>query len=277
MAMRIEPEGRALVMGVLNVTPDSFSDGGRFQHLDTALQQAMKMVREGADIIDVGGESTRPFSDAASLEEELGRVIPVIERLVQETDIPVSVDTYKAEVATAAIDAGASIVNDISALRFDSGMARVVAERGVPVILMHMQGQPRNMQVHPHYDDVVEDIRTFFLERMEFAGRNGIPEERIVLDPGIGFGKKVNHNLEIIRRMGEFLPLGRPLLLGSSRKMFIGKVLDRGVDDRVIGTNATVAIGVFNGARIVRVHDVASAKETVLMVEAIKAGFHGTC
>jgi len=262
-------------MGVLNVTPDSFSDGGRFQHLDTALEQAMRMVREGADIIDVGGESTRPFSAPASLEEELKRVIPVIEGIAQQTDIPISVDTYKSAVAEAALDAGASIVNDISALRFDPGLARVAAEREVPVILMHMQGEPGNMQVHPHYEDVIGDIRTFFLERMEYAVRQGIPEDRIVLDPGIGFGKTVNHNLEIIRRMGEFLPLGRPLLLGSSRKSFIGKILNRDADDREIGTNATVAIGVYNGAGIVRVHDVASAKETVLMVEAIKAGFHG--
>ncbi len=264
-------------MGILNVTPDSFSDGGRFLRAERAVQHGLKMVEEGADCIDIGGESTRPFSDPIPLDEELHRVIPVIQDLAGRVSIPISVDTYKSRVAEAALDAGAAMVNDISALRFDPRMAGMLAERDVPVVLMHMLGSPRDMQKDPRYGDVIEDIRRFFEGRMETALRSGIREEQIILDPGIGFGKTVNHNLEILRRLGEFLSLGRPILIGSSRKFFIGKVLNKPPDLRETGTNATVAVAVSNGSRIVRVHDVSSAKDTVRMVEAIKNGLVETC
>ncbi len=273
--MDLHLNGKPLIMGILNITPDSFSDGGHFLSSESALEQARRMVSEGADILDIGGESTRPFSEPVSLEEEMERILPVIRVLAGEISVPISVDTYKSEIARAALDAGASIVNDISALSFDPNMGRLAAERDVPVILMHMKGRPKDMQVDPHYDDVIAEIKDFFRERMSFAEQQGVKRERIILDPGIGFGKTVNHNLEIIRRLGEFLSLGRPILVGSSRKAFIGKILGKEPLEREVGTNATVALSVYNGARIVRVHDVASAKETALVAGAVRAGFDG--
>ncbi|MFW6197122.1 MAG: dihydropteroate synthase, partial [Thermoplasmatota archaeon] len=214
------------VMGILNVTPDSFYDGGEFNAVDKAVERAVEMDKKGADIIDIGGESTRPGSERVSLEEEKERVLPVIEKASKKTDTLISIDTYKSEIAEAAVDAGADIVNDIFGLRKE-GMAEKVAELDVPVIIMHMQGTPRNMQKNPRYDDVITDVSKFFLERVENAKNAGISEENIILDPGIGFGKDLEHNLEIIRRLDEFNSLGYPILLGASRKSFLKGVLDK--------------------------------------------------
>ncbi|MGA2137621.1 MAG: dihydropteroate synthase [Verrucomicrobiia bacterium] len=265
---------RTLIMGVLNVTPDSFSDGGKFLGVDLAVEQAREMARAGADIIDVGGESTRPGAAAVSAEEELGRVLPVIERL---RDMVVSVDTTKVVVAEQALAAGARIVNDISALRFDSRMVEVVRDAGAGVVLMHMQGTPRTMQQSPHYDDVIAEVRSFLAERVAFAESHGLKKSQIAVDPGIGFGKTVAHNLQILARLGEFGSLGCPLLVGTSRKSFIGKLLGQreagrrpGMDGRLWGTAATVAWAVAQGAQVVRVHDVAEMTDVVRMVEAVK-------
>jgi dihydropteroate synthase len=260
---------RTLVMGVLNVTPDSFSDGGLFYDHERAIEHGMKLARDGADIIDIGGESTRPGSDPVPLEEEIRRVIPVIEALARELDVPISIDTCKAEVASRALDAGASMVNDVSALRFDPDMVRVVAERKVPVVLMHMKGTPKDMQLDPRYEDLISEILEFLEERVRFAESNGVPPEAIIVDPGIGFGKTVEHNLSIIKHLRRFKSLGKPVLLGTSRKSFIGKVLNVGVEEREEGTAATVVAGILNGADIVRVHDVAKILPAVRMADAI--------
>jgi dihydropteroate synthase len=260
---------RTLVMGVLNVTPDSFSDGGLFYDHERAIEHGMKLARDGADIIDIGGESTRPGSDPVPLEEEIRRVIPVIEALARELDVPISIDTCKAEVASRALDAGASMVNDVSALRFDPDMVKVVAERRVPVVLMHMKGTPKDMQLDPRYEDLISEILEFLEERVHFAESNGVPPEAIIVDPGIGFGKTVEHNLSIIKHLRRFKSLGKPVLLGTSRKSFIGKVLNVGVEEREEGTAATVVAGILNGADIVRVHDVAKILPAVRMADAI--------
>ena len=265
---------RTLIMGVLNVTPDSFSDGGRFLGADLAVEHAREMARAGADVIDVGGESTRPGAAPVSVEEEMLRVLPVIELL---RDLVVSVDTTKATVAEQALAAGARIVNDISALRFDSRMVEVVRDAGAGVVLMHMQGTPRTMQQSPHYDDIIAEVRSFLAERVAFAESHGLKKSQIAVDPGIGFGKTVAHNLQILARLGELGSLGCPLLVGPSRKSFIGKLLGQreagrrpGMDGRLWGTAATVAWAVAQGARIVRVHDVAEMTDVVRMVEAVK-------
>ncbi len=265
---------RTLIMGVLNVTPDSFSDGGKFLGADLAVEYAREMARVGADIIDVGGESTRPGAAPVSAEEEMLRVLPVIELL---RDLVVSVDTTKAAVAEQALAAGARIVNDISALRFDSRMVEVVRDAGAGVVLMHMQGTPQTMQENPHYDDVIAEVRSFLAERVAFAESHGLKKSQIAVDPGIGFGKTVAHNLQMLARLGEFGLLGCPLLVGTSRKSFIGKLLGQreagrrpGMDGRLWGTAATVAWAVAQGARIVRVHDVAEMTDVVRMVEAVK-------
>ncbi len=263
---------KSLIMGVLNVTPDSFSDGGRYYSREHAIKQALNMVAEGADIIDIGGESTRPYAEQVSLPQEMERVIPVIEELSRIIKIPISIDTYKAKVAEAAVKAGASIINDISALRFDPEMASVVKEAGVPVILMHMKGTPGNMQDNPVYIDLMEEIISFFNETVDHAVKKGIKKEMIILDPGIGFGKSYNHNLMIIRDFSKLADLGLPLLLGSSRKAFIGKIVDKTPEERDTGTMATVAAGILNGAHIVRVHNVRMAKETIKVIDAIMAG-----
>ncbi len=263
---------KTLIMGVLNVTPDSFSDGGHFFVREKAVEQAIAMEAEGADIIDIGGESTRPYSEKISLEQELERVVPVIEELSRAVKIPISIDTYKAKVAESAITAGATIINDISALRFDPDMASVVRDSGMPVILMHMKGTPGDMQNNPVYEDLMGEIKTFFREAIEEAEERGIARDMLILDPGIGFGKSFAHNLRIIRNLKELEALGLPVLLGSSRKAFIGNILDKSPEERDTGTMATVAAGIMNGAHIVRVHNVAMAKETVKVIDAIMAG-----
>ena len=265
-------EERTYIMGVLNVTPDSFSDGGKYYSFDRAVEHGLEMAEDGADILDVGGESTRPFSQRVSVQEEIDRVVPVIEALNKEVNLPISIDTYKSEVAKYALDAGASIVNDISALRFDPELGPLVAERGVPVILMHMKGRPEDMQKDPQYDDVVGEITEFLRDAVARATQSGIPKEHVVVDPGIGFGKTFDHNLVILRDLRRFEVLDRPLLVGTSNKSFIGHVLDRPVEERAVGTMATVAVAVMNGAHMVRVHDVKMAVDTVRMVDAIKRG-----
>jgi dihydropteroate synthase len=261
-------------MGVLNVTPDSFSDGGNFLDANAAVAHARNMARAGAEIIDIGGESTRPGATPVSPEEELRRVIPVVERL---RDLVVSVDTTKSLVAEKALAAGARIVNDISALRFDSRMVGVVRDAGAGVVLMHMQGTPQTMQQRPRYDDVVAEVRLFLTERIAVAVSQGLKKSQIAVDPGIGFGKTVEHNLQLLAHLGEFGSLGCPVVIGTSRKSFLSKVLAatgaRGAgaaDARLWGTAATVAWAVAQGARVVRVHDVAEMSDVVRMVEAIQ-------
>ena len=268
---------RTCVMGVLNVTPDSFSDGGRFFDAAAAVSQGERMAAEGADIIDIGGESTRPFSEPVAVEEEIRRVVPVIAALAARVRIPISVDTTKAAVARRALEAGAAMINDISALRFDPDLAGVAAECGVPVILMHMRGEPRSMQVAPHYDELVIDIRGFLDAAAAAAERRGIPRARLIVDPGIGFGKTPEHNLQLIQRLQEFAALDLPILVGPSRKSFIRRLVKPdGAKDipaslPVVetGTQAAVAAAVLNGAHIVRVHDVATTVATVKVADAI--------
>lgn len=256
-----------IVMGVLNVTPDSFSDGGAWIDADRAVAHGLEMRAAGAEILDVGGESTRPGAAGVSAKEELRRVIPVIERLRGEAVL--SIDTRKAAVAAAAIRAGAGIVNDVTALG-DPRMARVVAEGGAGLVLMHMKGTPRTMQRAPAYRDVVKEIAAFLSARAKRALRAGIPRDKIIVDPGIGFGKRPEHNLEILRRLGEFRRLGYPVLVGTSRKRFLGHYLGRPVDDRVSGTAATVAAAVFRGAAVVRVHDVKDMVDVARMSDLLK-------
>jgi dihydropteroate synthase len=260
---------RTYVMGVLNVTPDSFSDGGEWIDPDRAVRRARTMVREGADIIDVGGESTRPGAPVVPAAEERDRVVPVIRRLAAEGML-VSVDTSKAAVARAAFKAGAKILNDVTALHGDPAMARAAARAGVAVILMHMKGNPRTMQRNPEYGDVVEEVLGFFRESLRNALRAGIERDKMILDPGIGFGKSPEHNLEILRRLDEFRSLGRPLAIGTSRKSFIGRALGRRVDDRVSGTAATVAAAILRGADVVRVHDVREMSDVARMTDLLR-------
>ena len=267
------------IMGVLNVTPDSFSDGGKYSKRERAISHGIKMVEEGADIIDVGGESTRPFSSSVPLKEELRRVIPVIkglkkaleenEELSGDRKVLISVDTRKPMVAKAAIEAGADMVNDINAMRAD-GMADIISTSGVPVIIMHMLGTPDTMQNNPVYRDVVGEIIAFLRERKELAIEHGIEREKIILDPGIGFGKTTEHNLIIMRRLWEFRSLGQPILIGTSNKSFIGNILNLPVEDRLEGTLATVAISVMNRVSIVRVHNVKAARRVALLTRAMR-------
>jgi dihydropteroate synthase len=264
---------RTLVMGILNVTPDSFSDGGLYLGPEDALRRAEAMAADGADIIDVGGESTRPGAEPLSVEEELGRVIPVIEAIHASCAIPVSIDTYKAAVAARAIEAGASMVNDISGLMFDAEMGATVARAGVPVCLMHTRGTPRDMQSNAVYGDVVEDVKCELSSRVDAALAAGISRESIVLDPGFGFAKNAEHNLELLRRLRELTTLGFPLLAGTSRKSTIGKVLGGlPVEERLEGTAATVALSIANGASIVRVHDVKEMVRVARMSDAVVRG-----
>ena len=268
----LDLDKRTYVMGVLNVTPDSFSDGGKYYSLEAAVEHGLAMAEQGADILDIGGESTRPFSERVTTQEEIDRVGPVIEALSKHVDVPISIDTYKSEVAKYALDAGASIINDISALRFDPALGPLAADRGVPVILMHMKGTPENMQKNPKYDDVVGEVSDFLEDAINRATQSGIPEDMVVIDPGIGFGKTFDHNLIILRDLGRFQALQRPILIGTSNKSFIGHVLDKPVEQRAVGTMATVAVAVLNGAHIVRVHNVEMAVDTVRMVDAIRKG-----
>ncbi len=262
---------RTLIMGALNVTPDSFSDGGRFFDEQKALEQGLSLIREGADILDIGGESTRPGAKPLDEGEEKRRIISIIRDLAQKIQIPISVDTRKASVAEEALEAGAEMVNDISALRFDKRLAEVAARRKVPVVLMHMRGHPENMQLDTHYDDLVGEILSFFKERVRFAESQGIAADQIILDPGIGFGKSLEeqHNLILIKHLSRFKVLGKPLLIGTSRKAFIGKILGLPPQEREEGTMATVAVAIFNGASIVRVHEVEKMRRVVQVADAL--------
>jgi len=261
---------RTHIMGILNVTPDSFSDGGRYADPEKALDHAREMVAAGADIIDIGGESTRPGAAPLAEEEELRRIIPLIERLRAELPVPISVDTYKSSVAKKALVAGAGIVNDISGLRFSPDMATVVADAGAAVVIMHIKGTPRNMQQDPVYNDLVSEVMAYLAEGIELAVKAGVDREKILIDPGIGFGKTLEHNLLLLDRLDEFKGLGRPVLLGTSRKKFIGTVLDVPVpEQRVDGTAATVALGIERGARVVRVHDIARMAQVARMTDAV--------
>lgn len=261
---------RPLVMGILNVTPDSFSDGGRFINPDTAIRHGLGLVQDGADIIDVGGESTRPGAQPVSAEEELRRVLPIVQALARTTKTLISVDTQKAEVARRALDGGASIVNDVSGLRADRRMLEVVRKFRAGVVLMHMQGDPATMQSAPHYDDVLAEVRRFFEEAVAATSAHGLAPEQLVLDPGIGFGKRLEHNLTLLANPDAFRSLRRPVLVGPSRKSLFGQLLKLPVEDREEATLASVALSVFLGARIVRVHDVKAAKRTVLVAEALR-------
>jgi dihydropteroate synthase len=266
---KLDLSARTHIMGVLNVTPDSFSDGGKFFKSDDAVRQGMKMIEEGADMIDVGGESTRPGSNPLPTEEELSRVIPVIEALSKKTDVPVSIDTYKAEVARRGLDAGAQMINDISALRFDPKMKEVASEYKVPIVLMHIKGTPKEMQKDPSYEDVIAEIKEYLRQSIKIAQDAGIAREKIIIDPGIGFGKRLRDNLNILKNLKEFSILGCPILIGCSRKSFIGRVLDLPVEERSEGSLAALAVAVMNGANIVRVHDVKESKRAVSLIDAV--------
>jgi dihydropteroate synthase len=255
------------LMGVVNVTPDSFSDGGLYLDADAAVAHGRALAAEGASILDIGGESTRPGAAPVSAEEELRRVVPVIKRLTA-TGAMLSIDTSKASVARAALDAGAAMVNDVTAFRGDPGMAAVVAGAGVDCCLMHMLGDPRTMQDDPRYDDVVSEVKAFLEERMAFAVVAGVAEERIMLDPGIGFGKTIDHNLELLRRLDELVAIGRPIVIGTSRKSFLGRITGRPAPDRLPGTIATNVLAYLHGARVFRVHDVAPVYDALRVTAA---------
>jgi dihydropteroate synthase len=266
---RLDFGHRTYIMGILNVTPDSFSDGGEFADVGTAVAHAKQMLAEGADIIDVGGQSTRPGAKQISAEEEKKRVLPVIERLADESQAVISIDTTKAEVAKEALAAGAAMVNDISGLRFDPELAKVVARQGVPLCIMHMLGAPENMQNDPRYADLMGEIINYLTEGLAIAKKVGILHEKIIVDPGIGFGKTVQHNLEILKRLRELKVLGCPILIGPSRKSVIGKILDLPTDQRIEGTAATIALSIANGADIIRVHDIRQMVRVARMTDAI--------
>ncbi|MCI0340108.1 MAG: dihydropteroate synthase [Planctomycetales bacterium] len=262
---------RPWVQGILNVTPDSFSDGGRFLDPAAAVARGRAMAEEGADLLDVGGESTRPGSAPVPEAEERARVIPVIRALARDVAVPISVDTSKASVAAAALEAGAAMVNDVTALRGDPAMAGVLARAGGALVLMHMQGEPRTMQAAPRYGEVVAEVAAFLRERVEAAVAAGIAREQLLVDPGIGFGKTLEHNLEILRRLGELRSIGRPILVGPSRKSFLGALLDLPVGERLEGTLAAVAACVLRGALVVRVHDVRAAARAVRVAAALRS------
>jgi len=261
---------RTLIMGILNVTPDSFSDAGAFFDRERAIQRALEMIAEGAELLDIGGESTRPGSEPVSAEVELERVLPVIEAIRRESDIPLSIDTTKAEVARQALTAGADLINDISALRFDERMVQIAADSGAPLILMHMQGTPRTMQENPLYASLFSEIIAFLEERIRFATDHGVARSQIVVDPGIGFGKNLRHNLLLVRSLEKFHCLDRPLLLGASRKRFIGAVLERPVTEREIGTAVAHSFAIAAGVHLLRTHEVALHREVALMADAIR-------
>ncbi|MDO8356327.1 MAG: dihydropteroate synthase [Nitrospirota bacterium] len=265
----IEFPGRPLLMGVVNVTPDSFSDGGRYLDAEAAVTHAIQLVEEGADLLDIGAESTRPGADPVDEAEELRRAIPVVTAVARAVTVPISIDTSKASVAQAALDAGAVLVNDVTALRGDPTMAEVIARTGAGIILMHMQGTPRTMQQVPHYEDVIGEVAAFFEERIRFATTHGIGQRQIVLDPGIGFGKLLVHNLTLLARLHRFACFGCPLLVGVSRKTFLGQLVDRPVQERQWATAAAVAMAVERGAGILRVHDVRAMKDVMQVTVAI--------
>jgi len=270
---KIELGNRTLIMGIINVTPDSFSDGGMFSCVEDAVEYGDKLEEEGADILDIGGESSRPGSDSVSTEEELKRVIPLIRELKKHNHTPISIDTSKSEIARVALEEGAEIVNDISAMRFDERMPGIVARYGAPVILMHMRGIPKTMQVGDiSYRSLMSDIIQFLRERMEKAQSSGIDVDNIIVDPGIGFGKTTNDNIKLLKHLQEFKTLGRPILVGASRKRFIGEITGGNSSGRIEGTAATVAAAIMNGAHILRVHDVKFMKKVSSMADTIARG-----
>lgn len=270
---RIDMTCHTVIMGIVNVTPDSFYDGGKRFDSARAVADACEMVDAGAEILDVGGESTRPGAQPVSFDEELRRVLPVIRELRKNLNVPISIDTYKEAVARAALDAGADIVNDISALQFDPAMAALVAAEGVPLILMHMQGVPRTMQREPHYRDVVQEVRDFLADRVGSANQAGIDKERLIVDPGIGFGKTLVHNLALLKNLKSLKTLGQPLLVGVSRKAFIGKLLNTASpEERLEGSLAAAVAAALSGANIMRVHDVRETVRALRVADAIRLG-----
>jgi dihydropteroate synthase len=266
---------RTLLMGIINVTPDSFYDGGKRLDPDRAVADGISLVEAGADVIDVGGESTRPGAKAVSLEEELQRVLPVIRGLRRSVKVPLSIDTYKAQVARAALIEGGDIVNDISALRFDPQMAVLVAAEKVPVVLMHMQGTPRTMQAEPYYNHVLREVQDFLTTQVRLAVEAGVERENIIIDPGIGFGKTLDHNLALLRGLPALASVGQPLLVGASRKTFIGKILGVEPEERLEGSLAAAIAAVFGGAHIIRVHDVKETRKAIRVADAIRFGAPG--
>lgn len=266
---RVFPCNSPALMGILNVTPDSFSDGGRHWALQDAISHAKRMIEDGADIIDIGGESTRPFSEQVSEDEELSRVIPVITKVREISDIPISVDTYKAAVAREALKAGADIVNDISGLTYDDKMVHVIAEFDAYAVIMHIKGTPKNMQENPVYDNVIAEIMAFLRRQVHYALEAGVNDRKVIIDPGIGFGKRIEDNLRILKMLHVFKELGKPLLIGTSMKSFIGKITDSPLKERIEGTLATIAVALMNGADIFRVHDVHKAGKVLKMVKAV--------
>ena len=272
-----ELDKRTIITGILNVTPDSFSDGGKYLSVDKAVKHALSMEKQGADIIDIGGESTRPSAKAITLDEEMRRVIPVIEELIRKTNVPISIDTYKSELAEKALDAGACMVNDVTALQGDKRLVNIVAEYEVPICLMHMKGNPRNMQVNPTYDDIMEEICSFLKERAELAMFYDVKKENIIVDPGIGFGKRTGRgaedNCKILHRLSELKTLGFPVLVGASRKTFIGNVCggkeSLPATERLEGSLAAACLAVYNGANIIRVHDVKETRRCLDLVDCV--------
>lgn len=256
-------------MGILNITPDSFSDGGRFFDPSKAIKQAVRMAEEGADIIDVGGESTRPGAESVTLEEELRRIVPLVKELVKEVPIPLSIDSYKSEVAEQALNAGAHIINDISGLRFDNAMAGLAARYKAPVVIMHIKGTPKDMQQNPVYEDLISEVKYYLEEGVRLAQVAGLKRDQVIVDVGIGFGKTVSHNLELINRLDEFHSIGCPMLIGPSRKSFIGSILNLPVSERLEGTIAAVTMAISRGVHIVRVHDCWPIKRAVQIADAI--------
>ena len=260
---------QSLIMGILNITPDSFSDGGDFFEKNIAIDRALEMVEQGADIIDIGGESTRPFSDSVSLKEEISRVIPVIEGICKESDVCISIDTTKSKVASEALEAGASVINDISAMEIDSLMVDVALKFNCPIVLMHMKGIPKNMQDNPQYQSLISDIKEYLLARIDFVVSKGIDRNKIIIDPGIGFGKTVENNFEIINNLAQFVKMNFPVLLGASRKSFIGVSLNLPENDRLEGSIAANIIGLQKGAKIFRVHDVVETNRAMVIANKI--------
>jgi len=266
---------RAWLMGIVNVTPDSFYDGGAFLDPERAIEYGLQLAEDGADIIDIGGESTRPGSDSVTVEEESRRVVPVVAGLRAKTKTLISVDTMKPDVAAAALDAGADIINDISSFRLDPRILDLAARKEAGFILMHMQGTPKTMQTHPHYEDVVGEIRSFLSQKIEVAGAYGLHREHLIIDPGIGFGKRLEDNLALLNGLEAFFELDRPILVGVSRKSFIGKILNAPPEDRLEGTIAASVVSLVRGAHILRVHDVRAVKRAVLVAEAILSDYRG--
>jgi len=265
-----EENPATLIMGILNVTPDSFSDGGMYYNATQAVEFALQMEEEGADIIDVGGESTRPGAKTVELQKECDRILPVIEGIRTKSDILISIDTYKSEVARKSIATGAGMVNDISGMTFDPNMVDVIKDSGLPVVIMHIKGTPENMQKNPYYEDLMQELTEYFEERKKFARAKGILDQQIILDPGIGFGKRLQDNFQLLRELKKIVDIGFPVLIGPSKKSFIGLTLDLPVDQRLEGTAAAVTTGILKGARIVRVHDVKEMKRVALITDSIR-------